>query len=78
MERQYTVDRHPAPRPSGPTGARINDLMAALVADLEADGVPSPLGQVFTLGIIWAELCRLAGEEPPPAVAGMLDEPVAA
>ena len=78
MERQYTVDRHPSQRPSGMIGARINDLMAALVADLAADGVLSPLGQVFTLGIIWAELCRLAGEEPPPAVAAMLDEPVAA
>lgn len=78
MERQHTLNRHLSPRPSGVTGARINDLMAAYIAELEADGVPSPLGQAFTLGIIWADLCRLAGEEPPPAVAAMLGEPVAA
>lgn len=78
MDHQYTPDRHPAQRLSDLTGARLNDLMTALVAELEADGVPSPLGQAFTLGLIWADLCRLAGEEPPPAVRVLLDEPTAA
>lgn len=79
MERHLTTDPRTAARQAIPArNAPINDLMAALVAELEADGIPAPLGQPLTLGFVWADLCRLAGEELPPAVAAMLDEPVAA
>lgn len=78
MDSQYTLDQRRSHRPTGTPGARINDLLAALVAELEAEGVPAPLGQPLTLAVVWADLCRLAGEEPPPAVRALLDEPVAA
>jgi hypothetical protein len=79
MAHHFTTDRHPAHRrpPSAPA-MPINDLLAAFVAELEAEGIPAPLGQPLTLGLVWADLCRLAGEEPPPAVAALLGEPVAA
>jgi len=43
----------------------LNDLMAALVAELEDGEIPMPLAQSFTLANIWADLARLAGEELP-------------
>ncbi len=43
----------------------LNDLMAALVAELSADEIPQPLAQSFTLANIWADLARIAGEELP-------------
>lgn len=43
----------------------INDLMAALVAELEDGEIPTPLAQRFTLANIWADLARLAGEALP-------------
>lgn len=78
MDRRITTDRHAADRTVAALTATINDLMAALVAGLEAEGIPDPLGQSLTLGFVWADLCRLAGEELPAAVAALLGEPVAA
>lgn len=79
MERHFTTDPRAAARQAIPArNVPINDLLAALVAELEAEGITAPLVQPLTLGFVWADLCRLAGEEPPPAVAAMLDEPVAA
>ncbi len=49
---------------------------AALCAELAADGVPAPLAQPFTLAALWCDLCALAGEEPPAAVAALLDQPL--
>ncbi len=43
----------------------INDLMAALVAELTADEIPQPLSQRFMLANVWCDLARLAGEELP-------------
>jgi hypothetical protein len=43
----------------------LNDLMAALVAELEEGEVPQPLVQSFTLAAVWQDLARLAGEELP-------------
>ena len=43
----------------------INDLMALLVEELTEGEVPDPLGQEFTLALIWCDLARLAGEELP-------------
>ncbi len=50
----------------------INQLLAQLVAELEAGDVPDPCGQRFTLAALWADLARLAGEEPPPAVRALV------
>jgi hypothetical protein len=53
----------------------IHALMCALVAQLEADEIPAPLAQRFTLGHIWHDLALLAGEPVPAHIAAMLDEP---
>ncbi len=55
----------------------LNDLMAALVAEL-AEEIPAPLSTPFTLAGVWDDLARLAGEQPPPCVARVLDAPIAA
>jgi hypothetical protein len=77
-------DRCRTPRPSdrqlahpkaSPTPRTVNDLMAALVAELAEGEVPQPLTQRFRLAYVWADLARLAGETLPPAVAAALDEP---
>ena len=52
----------------------INQLMAALVAELAADEIPQPLAQRFTLAAIWADLARLAGEELPVAVQAIVGD----
>ncbi len=52
----------------------LNTLMAALVGELEEGEIPTPLAQSFTLANIWADLARLAGEEPPAAVLALLGE----
>ena len=52
----------------------INGLMRALVDELKAEGVPTPLGESFTLAAVWLDLCRLAGEPPPADVLAVLDE----
>ncbi len=54
----------------------VNDLLERLVDELADGEVTAALGQRFTLGALWADLCRLAGEEPPEAVRAYLDEPV--
>ncbi len=35
--------------------------------------MPAPLAQSFTLAAVWADLARLAAEEPPAAVVALLD-----
>ena len=54
----------------------INALLEALRDELAAEGVPAPLAQSFTLAALWHDLARLAGEEPPSAVAALLDQPL--
>lgn len=78
MDRRFITNSRAADRPIASPPATINDLLATYVAELEADGVPSPLGQPLTLAVIWTELCRLAGEEPPPAVLALLGGSLAA
>jgi hypothetical protein len=43
----------------------INEIMAALVAELEEGEIPNPLAERFTLANVWADLARLAGEALP-------------
>ena len=54
----------------------INEAFAALHAELVADDVPDALRQPLTFGLVWLDLCRLAGEEPPAAVVALLDQPL--
>jgi len=55
----------------------INALMDALVAELVAGEVPAPLHQKITVAALWCDLARLAGEDAPPDVAALADEPCA-
>ncbi|HEY8598509.1 MAG TPA: hypothetical protein VIL85_08770 [Thermomicrobiales bacterium] len=52
----------------------INEIMAALVAELTADGVPAPLQQSFTLAAVWQDLARLAGEPLPVEAAAVVED----
>lgn len=58
------------PDVSPPVG--LNALLGALVAELAAAEVPDPLAQPLTLGAVWADLARLAGEAVPADVAALL------
>ena len=53
------------------------DLLDRYVAELEADGIPDPLAETFTLWAIMADLFRLAGEPLPLDVAAHLTKPAA-
>lgn len=53
----------------------VTRLCGRLLAELVAGDVPEPLGQRFSLGLLWADLCRLAGETPPTDVVALLDSP---
>ena len=53
----------------------VNDLMARLVDELAAGDVAEPLGESFTLALVWLDLCRLAGEEPPAFLVALIDGP---
>ena len=57
---------------------KINDLMAALVAELEEGEIANPLAQRFTLAHVWADLARLADEPLPAEVAAVVDDALAA
>lgn len=51
----------------------INQAMQALCDELTAGDVPAPLAQPFTLALVWYDLCRLAGEEPPADVRAVVE-----
>ncbi len=53
----------------------VNDLMAALCDELAEGDVAEPLGESFTLALVWLDLCRLAGEEPPAFLVALIDGP---
>ena len=53
----------------------INDLLRRLCDELTEGDVPAPLEQPLRLGLVWADLCRLAGEPAPPDVVACLDAP---
>jgi len=53
----------------------IERLLRAMLAELIAADVPAPLGQPLTLAAVWADLARLAGEEPPADVLALLGGP---
>ncbi len=43
----------------------INELLTALCEEMAAEGVPDVLHQPVTLGALWDDLARLAGEPCP-------------
>ncbi len=55
----------------------INDAMTALCDELATE-IPAPLRQPLTLGLVWLDLCRLAGEEPPADVLALAEAPIVA
>lgn len=63
--------------PDSPGPSPIRRACATLAAALAAEGVPDPLNQPITIGMIWLDLCDLVGEMPPPYVEAMLDTPAA-
>jgi hypothetical protein len=54
---------------------RINDLLAALCDELAEGDVAEPLGASCTLALVWLDLCRLAGEEPPAFLLALIAGP---
>jgi hypothetical protein len=54
----------------------VNEAFTILVAELAEEGVPAPLCQRLTVAAVWSDLCRIAGECPPRAVAVVADLPV--
>ncbi len=52
----------------------VNEIMRALVEELTEGEVPNPLGQEFTLALVWCDLARLAGEVPPADVLAAADD----
>jgi hypothetical protein len=59
----------------GDTAMTINEALTALYDELVAE-IPDPLRTRIPLALVWIDLCRLAGEEPPALVAAVLDEPI--
>lgn len=52
----------------------INRYMARLSDELRAEDVPDPLRERVLLAAVWDDLCRLAGETPPPHVRLVLED----
>ncbi len=54
----------------------INEALRRLADELSLD-IPDVLTAPLTFGLVWLDLCRLAGEEPPADVAALLETPIA-
>ena len=52
----------------------VNGYMSRLLDELRAEGTPDPLGEQILVAAIWDDLCRLAGEVPPPQVRLVLED----
>ena len=55
----------------------INDLLERLVDELADGEVTAALDQCFTLGALWADLARLAGEALPLEVRLLMGDEAA-
>ena len=51
----------------------VNDLLAAFCDELAEGDVAEPLGESCTPALLWLDLCRLAGEEPPVFLVALVD-----
>ena len=54
----------------------INDALERFCAELRAGGYPHPLDQPVPVGLLWLDLCALAGEEPSSDGVSLVDAPV--
>ena len=61
-------------RPVAPRPMTVSRAIDLLLVELTEE-VPAPLSARFTLASVAADLCRLAGEPVPAAVADALDGP---
>ncbi len=55
----------------------INEALRRLADEL-SDEIPNLLTAPLTFGLVWLDLCRLAGEEPPADVLALAERPIAA
>ncbi len=55
--------------------APVAPLCARYVAMLEDAGIPTPLQQELTVAAVLADLCALAGEQPPEILLSSLGAP---
>ncbi len=53
----------------------VNEVFQNLIAELQGDGEENPLGEAFTLAMVWADLARIANEPVPAEVAKLIDSP---
>ena len=55
----------------------INEALRRLADELSLD-IPDLLTAPLTFGLLWFDLVKIAGEEPPADVLALLETPVAA
>ena len=55
----------------------VNEALRRLADELSEE-IPDLLTAPLSFGLLWLDLCRLAGEEPPADVAALIESPVAA
>ena len=55
----------------------INEALCRLADELSTE-IPDLLTAPLTFGLVWLDLCRLAGEPVPADVAALAETPIAA
>ncbi len=55
----------------------INEALRRLADELSTE-IPDLLTAPLSFGLVWLDLCRLVGEEPPADVAALAETPIAA
>ena len=55
----------------------INEALRRLADELSEE-IPDLLTAPLSFGLLWLDLCRLAGEEPPADVAALAETPITA
>ncbi len=53
----------------------INEALRRLADELSVE-IPDLLHQPLTFGLLWLDLARVAGEEPPADVLALVEVPV--
>ena len=55
----------------------VNEALRRLADELSTE-IPDLLTTPLTFGLVWLDLCRLAGEAPPADVLALAETPIAA
>ena len=55
----------------------INEALRRLADELSTE-IPDLLTTPLSFGLVWLDLARIAGEEPPADVAALAEAPIAA